>query len=33
MPFQRTFWSPGYGVLIDLFGVPWEINAAASAVV
>jgi PhnB protein len=26
MPFQETFWSPGYGMLVDRFGVPWEIN-------
>ncbi len=28
MPFQQTFWSPGYGMLVDRFGVPWEINTA-----
>jgi PhnB protein len=26
MPFQKTFWSPGYGLLVDRYGVPWEIN-------
>jgi PhnB protein len=26
MPYQKTFWSVGYGVLVDRFGVPWEIN-------
>ena len=25
--FQQTFWSPGFGVLTDQFGVPWEINS------
>ena len=25
-PFQKTFWSPGFGVLVDRFGIPWEIN-------
>ena len=30
MPFQATFWSPGFGVLVDRFGTPWEINCAAS---
>jgi PhnB protein len=25
-PFQRTFWSPGFGVLVDAFGVPWEVS-------
>jgi PhnB protein len=28
MPFQTTFWSAGFGVLIDRFSVPWEINCA-----
>ena len=28
LPFQRTFWSAGFGVLVDQFGVPWEINSA-----
>jgi PhnB protein len=26
MPFNETFWSPGYGGLIDRFGVPWMVN-------
>ena len=26
MGFQQTFWSPGYGSLIDRFGVPWMVN-------
>lgn len=29
MPFQSTFWSPGFGVLVDRFWTPWEINCAA----
>ena len=29
VPFQQTFWSPGYGMLVDRFGVPWEINCEA----
>jgi PhnB protein len=24
--FKSTFWSPGFGVLVDRFGVPWELN-------
>jgi len=28
MPLQKTFWSPAFGVLVDAFGVPWEINGA-----
>ena len=27
--FQPTFWSPGFGVVIDRFAVPWEISTAA----
>lgn len=26
MPFAETFWSPGFGALIDRFGVPWMVN-------
>src|SRR5581483_7777923 len=26
MPFQKTFWSPGFGALVDRFGTPWMIN-------
>ena len=26
MPFQETFWSPGFGMLVDQFGTPWIIN-------
>lgn len=25
MPFEKTFWSDGFGVVTDRFGVPWEI--------
>jgi len=31
MPFQETFWSAGYGVLVDRFGVPWEVNCEQPA--
>lgn len=31
MPFQTTFWSPGFGVVVDAFGVPWEINSGKPA--
>ena len=31
MPFQATFWSPGFGVLVDRYGVPWEVNCTAAA--
>jgi PhnB protein len=26
MPFENTFWSPGLGMLVDRFGIPWIIN-------
>ena len=26
IPIQKTFWSPCYGMLVDRFGVPWEIS-------
>ncbi|WP_256757831.1 VOC family protein [Cohnella sp. WQ 127256] len=26
LPFEETFWSAGYGILVDRFGVPWKIN-------
>jgi PhnB protein len=29
VPFQETFWSPGFGVLIDRFDIPWEISTRA----
>jgi PhnB protein len=28
MPFQKTFWSPGFGMLTDKFGVPWMVNCS-----
>jgi PhnB protein len=28
LPFEKTFWSPGFGVFVDRFGIPWEINTA-----
>jgi len=27
LPFQSTFWSRGFGVVVDEFGTPWEINS------
>jgi len=29
MPMQETFWSPAFGVVVDRFGTPWEINGQA----
>ena len=30
MPLKSTFWSPAFGVVIDRFGTPWEINCAGA---
>ena len=26
MPFQKTFWSPGFGMLVDRYDIPWMVN-------
>src|SRR5213594_1960417 len=26
MPYQQTFWSPGFGMCVDQFGIPWMVN-------
>jgi len=26
MPIQQTFWALRFGVLVDRFGIPWEVN-------
>jgi len=26
MPFQKTFWADGFGMLVDRFGTPWMVN-------
>jgi PhnB protein len=31
MPFQKTFWARGFGVLTDQFGISWEINCEQAA--
>lgn len=30
MAFGETFWSPGYGNLVDRFGIPWMVNTIPS---
>jgi PhnB protein len=30
MAFGETFWSPGYGNLVDRFGIPWMVNVIPS---
>jgi len=27
MPFQKTFWAEGFGMLVDRFGTPWMVNS------
>jgi PhnB protein len=29
LPLQATFWSVGFGVLVDRYSVPWEVNCSA----
>ncbi|WP_315779333.1 VOC family protein [Bradyrhizobium sp. SZCCHNPS1003] len=29
MPFGKTFWSKGFGMGVDRFGIPWIINSPA----
>ena len=31
MAFGETFWSPGFGSLVDKFGVPWMVNVLPAA--
>ena len=31
MPLQKTFWSPGFAMLVDRFGTPWMINCEEAA--
>jgi PhnB protein len=26
MPFQKTFWSDGFGMAVDRFAIPWMVN-------
>ena len=26
MPYQKTFWAVGFGMLVDRFGTPWMVN-------
>lgn len=30
MPFQKTFWSSGFGMAVDKYGVPWMVNLRQS---
>lgn len=31
MPFEATFWSPGFGMAVDRFGTRWMVNAEGPA--
>jgi PhnB protein len=31
MPIQKTFWSAYFGVVVDRFGIPWEITCTQPA--
>ena len=31
MPFDKTFWSAGFGMVTDRFGTPWMVNVAQAA--
>ena len=31
MSFQKTFWTEGFGMLVDKFGVPWMVNVRQAA--
>jgi PhnB protein len=31
MAFQKTFWSPGFGMCVDQFGIPWMVNCEQAA--
>jgi PhnB protein len=31
MPFQKTFWSAGFGMVVDQFGTPWMVNCEQAA--
>jgi len=30
MPFGETFWSPGFGMCVDRFGIPWMVNTESA---
>lgn len=32
LPFQPTFWSPGFGVVVDRFAIPWEVSSVEAAI-
>jgi len=30
MPIQKTFWAARFGVCVDRFGIPWQVNCEAA---
>jgi PhnB protein len=30
MPLEKTFWAARFGVLVDRFGIPWQVNCEGS---
>ena len=30
MPFDKTFWAEGFGMLVDRFGTPWMVSGGAA---
>lgn len=32
MPFQKTFWSPGFGMAVDRFGIAWMVGTEQAVV-
>jgi PhnB protein len=30
VPFAKTFWAAGFGMVVDRFGIPWMVNCEAS---
>ena len=31
LPFQKTFWSAGFGMVTDRFGIPWMVGSDSAA--
>lgn len=31
MPMQETFWAKRFGVVVDRFGIPWEVNCSQAS--
>lgn len=31
MPFQKTFWSAGFGMCVDRFDIPWMVNCTKAS--